>query len=208
MSFLLYASYAPLSSFVHSSSKNSKKRKTIPISYRQLLNFFFFSYYDTCIVCTIQTAHLSRRRKFIYMPVRMKGEKFTRCIKIYIRVSSWGHSTNEKSPYQFSNFHLPPHFLQFLRQNNLGYRAVDHYSMQYSCIGHSHSHYGIFSKGLALVNCALLTLALSFVLPCHFFRRSSISVLSRYDNWAVYRKFVMFFFHSFPWFHSPSDLSS
>lgn len=103
-SFLLYASYAPLSSFVHSSSKNSKKRKTIPISYRQLLNFFLFSYYDTCIVCTIQTAHLSRRRKFIYMPVRMKGEKFTRCIKIYIRVSSWGHSTNEKSPDQFSNF--------------------------------------------------------------------------------------------------------
>lgn len=65
---------------------------------------FFFSYYDTCIVCTIQTAHHSRRRKFIYMPVRMKGEKFTRCIKIYIRVSSWGHSTNEKSPDQFSNF--------------------------------------------------------------------------------------------------------
>ena len=41
--------------------------------------------------------------------------------------------------------------------------------MQYSCVGHSHSHYGIFSKGLALVNCALLTLALSFVAPLSLF---------------------------------------
>lgn len=127
--------------------------------------------------------------------------------RIYIRVSRWDHATNKKSPDQFSNSHLPPHFLQFPRQDNLSCRAVDS-SMKDSRIGHSHSHYRMFIKGLALPNCAFLASARSFVLPCNFFGDHLYQFSESMDVWHFgnllkiwyFPPLIIFSFHSCPWF--------
>lgn len=181
---------------------NRKISKTIPISSHQILNFLNSP--TTIRLLYVQFTHHLRRRKIYSYANKDKqkrswiylADKIGRQIK-----------TCQISPQTSIYHHI---FFQFPRQNNPRYRAVDP-SLQYSCIGHSHSHNGMFIKRSSSYRVCPSHLRLPSYSHVTF---SAIIYINSEQVCTYYRKFRKFstlnqFLLSFlPLTYSPSDLSS